>query len=175
MLSKYLTEDYNQEPNDNESLAEVIQDRHFSDETILKNIYVFVVSSNAYSQGSYIWVNTPIGIHNITIQPDKYKLDQSERPTFRVNLVGWEINDTEPISVWSDRTYDDNVEVILKELPQSKIPYRTDKNTAIVEANDINFLIGEVQRSTRIPINLVIQVWSIYEVFQHIKPTMFGE
>lgn len=173
MISKYLTEKFNQKPNDKDALITFLNTTDLIKTDILKNIYVFVISSNAYEQGSYIWINKPIVIEHIDPDDPTVKIEKTDGPVFHVNLVGWEISNRHPLTIWNDRTYEQNVETIIDNLPDATLPYRLDKNETIREANDLNFLLGEVRRSTKININLNIEVWSIYDVFEHIKDQMF--
>lgn len=173
VISKYLTEKFKQELNNKDELTTFLKTSQLSKEDKLKHIYVFVVSSQAYEPGSYIWVKDRITIQHIDPKDKNFKIEKTDGPVFHVNLIGWEISDRHAISIWNDRTYEQNIQAIITDLPKATIPYRLDKNETIREANDLNFLLGEVKRSTNININLQIEVWSIYDVFQHIREKMF--
>lgn len=172
MSSKYLDEAYIQKPSNIDEWIKHLNQTNWTHADILNGIHIFVVSSSGYDRGSYIWVNKPITIQKVDPSDNQFELDPSDEPEFHISLVGWEISDSRAISIWSDTTYQDNVQVILETLHRTNIPFRLDKNEAIREANDINFLIHEVGRSTNNPKNLTLTTWTLYEILQHIKPTM---
>lgn len=171
--SKHLKDNYYQKESDIDGLFQLLDDEKLTNEDVLKNLFVFVVSSNAYKPHSHIWVNEQIKIERTFVQEKQTKRSifkngvNYPKPYYSMKLVGWDINSKVRSSIWSDRPFSQNMLEIILKLDKSSIPFRTDKNEAIRESNDINFLIGELAKTLKKTINLQLSVWSIYDVLKY--------
>lgn len=129
----------------------------------LKNLYIFVVESSRNKE-DLIWLNEPF---HILEDPKTYLDDNNEKVTqYDVNIVGYIIKNNKENTFWTDKALNQNIEYIFNN-NHLKMPLRTVRQKAIVEANDMNFVLSKFRNSNGARYNK-FEIWSVYELFKHM-------
>lgn len=167
-MSDYLPETYKQKENNAKELKVLFDKGDLSNIEKLKNVFIFIVSSNNLEDNQYIWLSQPIEFNKIE---KREWIFWRKSKGYSLKSTGWKIGRNTKEDTWSKQTFEQNVEEIIKNLEQSITPYRLDKNEAIMEANEINYYIQEIgNRSVKDP-NIKLEVWSIHELLNLIRST----
>lgn len=149
---------------DEESLNNLLNDESLSDIEKVKKMYIFVSDYKTDDGLRTIWITKPLTIEptNRVEGPPWAKVHQSG---YAINSYGFIIDSDSEQSVWSTNTFNQNVKSVLDSMHKTACPIRTDKPSAIVEANDINYLINQVAIEINIT-PLKFEIWSVYEILR---------
>lgn len=128
----------------------------------LKNLYIFVVESSKNKE-DLIWLSEPF---HILEDSETYLDDNNEKITqYDVNIVGHVIKNNKENTFWTDKALDHNIEYLFS--VNHLIPLRTVRQKAIVEANDMNFVLSKFRKSNGDIYNK-FETWSVYELFKYM-------
>lgn len=123
----------------------------------LDKLYVFITESSKNHQ-NLIWVNEPIHIIGDV---------HDESATYNINIRGHIIKPNDKDVSWTDIALKHNINVLFdKEYHHT--PMRISRQEAIVEANDINYMLSKFRSSSSNKPFAKVEIWSVYELFKYM-------
>ena len=163
-LEKHLP--FVQKETDKNKIHSIIHNESLTKFDKIKQLFVFVTPHIKDGKELMMMITEPVSIKRYERETG-ILWNRSLKKGYAVNSYGFifENNRAKPDS--NNEVLDSNIDIILNKLTDTKTPFRTDRNKAIIEANDINYLIKQASKDIN-STNIHFEIWSVYDVLTYM-------